>query len=734
MNIFRYLNRNKISSWQIYLPFLIIANLAYSLNDLAGWTITLSFFLLVPGYLLLSILGQEIKSRWETLNFSLGLSLLILIVSGLLLNSFHFFGLSRPLTTTNIFLTLDVVTLALLLLNKDHRINIGINKLQTKISREYIIVLTSLSLLPLLAIGGAIRLNNGASNILTMILFLVIPITIIFLIWRQQLKPIYLYGLFTIALSVLFSTSLRGWYITGHDIQHEFGVFQSTYINNLWTMSSHKGDPFNACLSITILPTILCKLTTIPAVDIYKTVFQIIFAFGILPVYYLIRRFKDERMALLGGFLFITFPTFLNDMPFLNRQEIAFVFFSLLVLVTFTKLGNRLKTTLSILLLLGLILSHYSSAYVTICLLILGWAIYPVLRYRIKDRQKITLPALRLPFILLALLFAFIWNVQITASNSNLISTLESTAKGIISQSSDRNGFVEYSLLGAKTTGQSPSQVLASYTNTDTSDAQYVPWANLPLTRTGAYLSHYFNVNSFDYLLHSLSAKIFQVLLLIGVIITAFRRKNKSEIELYFSALVIACTVMLTLWTLLPQISIDYDPTRLFQQSLMIVALPMIIALEFIFSFFGKRKHLLAAMILAILFLNLSGFIPQSLGGYLPQLSLNNSGEYYDFFYSHKGEIASANWFKKYHSEGSQLYMDTTSSATYIDYPVNTNILGKDSDNGYLYQSYTNVQSTLYRLGSTSGLIEYSDPSLTVSRNLIYSNQDSRIYNRKSDY
>ena len=87
-------------------------------------------------------------------------------------------------------------------------------------------------------------------------------------------------------LSILFSTSLRGWFITGHDIQHEFAVFQVASRAGYWSIAGHNGDPYNACLSITILPTIIAKITTISAAYVYKVVFQAIFAFGIVPIYF----------------------------------------------------------------------------------------------------------------------------------------------------------------------------------------------------------------------------------------------------------------------------------------------------------------------------------------------------------------------------------------------------------------------------------------------------------------
>ena len=73
---------------------LLLANLAYFTRDFLGWAVTLGFFLFVPGYLLLSCLKHGIKNHWEIASFSLGLSLLLIMVGGLALNSLHAFRLA----------------------------------------------------------------------------------------------------------------------------------------------------------------------------------------------------------------------------------------------------------------------------------------------------------------------------------------------------------------------------------------------------------------------------------------------------------------------------------------------------------------------------------------------------------------------------------------------------------------------------------------------------------------
>jgi uncharacterized membrane protein len=402
----KFFSRNKIQL--LILIVLAFANAAYLSHDFFGWLVTLVFFLFIPGYLLLNTLGHGLKSRWIISIYSFVLSLLIFMIGGLALNCLHAFGVMRPLTTLNIFATLDVITVVLLAFNKGDRLKLP--ALRIRASVEQVVVALVLSLLPLLGVAAAIRLNNGVSNLLTMILFAAIPLIFLLLIWRKNLKPLYPYAIFTMGLAVLLSFSLRGWIINANDIQHEFAIFNLTLSREYWNVAIPKGDPYNACLSLTILPTIIAKITTISAAYVYKVVFQIFFALGLVPIYFLIKKLSNARFALIGALIFISFPPFLNSMPYLNRQEIAFVFFGLLMLTTFLNLKRRPKTILTILLLLGVILSHYSTGYVVLSILAISWIIFKLLRVSVHRRsewQPFPIPALSQSIIIVGLLFTF---------------------------------------------------------------------------------------------------------------------------------------------------------------------------------------------------------------------------------------------------------------------------------------------------------------------------------------
>jgi uncharacterized membrane protein len=716
----------RLPLWTIIIPLLALANAAYLLNNIIGWALTLGFFLLAPGYLLLAQFKLKLESRWETAAFSMGLSILLLMLTGLALNSLHAFGLARPLTTPNVFAALDIVTLALLGVNLKKSFPLAVPIL--RLSYLEMAACTILTLLPLLAIGGAIRINNGASNVLTMTVFAIVPVTLVLLVWRKDLARIYPYAAFCIALAVLFSTSLRGWYVTGHDIQHEFRVFYGTN-HNAWWKVGNSGDPYNACLSITILPTIIAKITTISLPYVFKVVFQLVFALGVLPIYFLVKRIKNPTLALLNAFVFISFPAFLDDMPFINRQEMAFVFFGLMLSATFLKMSQKSKIVLTMLLIFGLILSHYSSGYTMLLLLLFSWAVFKVLNLRFHLHEA-KLPLLQPSIILSAILFTFLWNAQVTASTSNLRESASKTLHSLVGKDTHQDGFVQqYSLFGSSSHGNTVAESLTRYAGNQAGNVQYVAWQTLPITSFGKTVSTVIDVGQLNSMLHSSVAKVFQVLLLLGAALLIVRsRKSASQTELYFVSLVISCLALLALWAVLPQVSVDYTVIRLFQQTLAITALPIVLGAELLVFFAGRYKAHLATAFFGLVFLDLSGFIPQSLGGYLPQLSLNNAGVYYDYFYSQGSDIISSQWIAEHHNANEPVAMDTNSATTIENYWISEGLGGMTVDYAYIYQGAINTQRHIYRVFLGSGMVEFTDPKLTAGRNLLYTSSKDNIY------
>jgi len=223
-----------------------------------------------------------------------------------------------------------------------------------------------------LAVFGAVRLNNGAGAGVTLVALGVVLLTFAgLMLGRHQIEPgAVVATIYLLSAAILLMTSLRGWYTTGHDIQREFQVFQLTDLFGRWDMARYQ-DGYNACLSITILPTILGQWTRVAHPYVFKVFFQLLFALCPVMVYLLARRFVSGGMAILATMYFVAFPTFLQDMPFLNRQEIAFLFLAAGLLCLFNpdvELARRKRWFC--VLAVGMVTSHYSTTYVTVAVLL----------------------------------------------------------------------------------------------------------------------------------------------------------------------------------------------------------------------------------------------------------------------------------------------------------------------------------------------------------------------------
>ena len=194
------------------------------------------------------------------------------------------------------------------------------------------------------------------------------------LLWAGRLRAGVTGGaVYLLSAALLLMTSLRGWSVTGHDIQLEYRVFQLTAAQGKWDMSTFR-DPYNACLSITLLPTQMASLLHVDDPYIYKVFFQLLFAACPVMVFTLARRYFSDRVAILAVAYFIGFPTFFTDLPFLNRQEMALLFVAAAFLAMTNPLWRKRRRQLVLVAAaVGAELCHYSSSYVLFGTLAVAW-------------------------------------------------------------------------------------------------------------------------------------------------------------------------------------------------------------------------------------------------------------------------------------------------------------------------------------------------------------------------
>ncbi len=726
-------------------------------------TVSAAFLMYFPGKLLGSLIAPRTlqKGFWHDVSLSTGLSLVLLMVLGLIMSvTLPSFGLKAPLSAGPLTLAITLMTGALLGLNIAKRRVMFVPTPREHL-RPYALAVGGLvTLVPVLAGLGAISLNNGGGGILAGLSMAIIAITIAILSWRDKpsLAPIMPYAIYMISLGLLIGTSLRGYHITGHDVMQEFQVFQLTATNGVWNMAFLR-DAYNACLSITILPTILAKLTKLSDPYIYKILFQFMFALMPVALFITARRFASRRAAFLAAMLFVTFPVYLQDMSMLARQETAFLLLTLAFMVMFdTEIKPRIRSIFALILLGGMVLSHYSTSYITVDVLLSAKSLELFIRTwrRAIHRRAANIWApLSWTSILVIALFTYVWNGQITQTSKSITKTITAITQNIphLIDHAFVTGQSNYSLVG---TGYTPQQVFAAYTddaakfNRDMPADQYYPGSLTELypislrTETLSPPTSFaksIGIGNLDlYGIYEIGrqtyAKLLQLLIVLAVGIMLIKPRS-NRLPRQYQLIGISFMAMVVLQVLLPPSIIDYGLLRLLHQALIFLSLPVILmCLKFagwlrIPSSFQLRG---ISFVIIAFFLVLSGLANQITGGHKPALALSSTGFYYEAYYTHDDELAGFNWLRTHAPYGAIVNADEFARRKMVTYTgiyprpsMTPDTIGKDA---YVFISHSNTETGKLPVYYGGNLIYQSLPTdfLDDTKDEVYSTGSVSIY------
>jgi uncharacterized membrane protein len=424
----------------------------------------------------------------------------------------------------------------------------------------------------------------------------------------------------------------------------------------------------------------LRQMTGIPDAYVFKALYQAIFAAAPVIVYCVARRVGSRLIGVLAAIYFMAFPTFFTDLPFLCRQEIALLFFGAgLLVITNRHLTIRSRQVWFGLFGIGAVLSHYSTAYILIGVSVFAWITRRgvvlatrLLWYGRTDRRMsvqesyVSSAAVGLINIMVLVAVAVVWSGPITQSSGEVRHTVSQSVRGIIGVDNrdSRSNDTSYSIFFRPNIA--PGQRFAEYVNIEIAETetarqtgalyplaevtQYptplVESAELPLTGAGRALDDVgIPVPALNAALRQGAAVLVQVFVLIGFACTVLRRGPKLRMSVEYVVLSVGCFAFVIGQVMLPALSVEYGLLRAFQQSLFLLAPLLAGGSLAVFGWLGERRAVAFASGGAmVFFLSLTGVIPQVLGGYPPQLHLNNSGKYYDLYYPHAGEVSAIGW------------------------------------------------------------------------------------------
>ena len=647
--------------------------------------------LLFPAYLLATTELWGKSSVAERLSLGLVGTLLLLLVGGLAINTvLPLLGVARPLSTVPVLLLVDVIDVGLWFMRRRQpapfAVRIGPGVLGALEAR----VLTACGACVLLMVFGANRLNNGNGDALTMAgLGVALLALALLLLWADRLRTgVMGLAVYLLSAALLLMTSLRGWSVTGHDIQLEYRVFELTAAQGKWDMSTFR-DPYNACLSITLLPTQFSSLLHVDDPYIYKVFFQLLFAACPVMVFTLARRYFSDRVAILGVAYFIGFPTFFTDLPFLNRQEMALLFVAAAFLAMTNPLWRkRRRQFVLVAAAVGAELCHYSSSYVLFATLAIAWfgqtmfaRGWPPAWTRSDPRDApegrwstATTRTLGLGCLASILVVIVAWGGLATKTANGVTSEFNSAVSTFLHHGGGaKSASVNYGLFsggGSNNRSQlnqsvSNNTLLDQYRNetltqrakadpgtfiplsvVDRYETPSVPEPNLPVTSAGRALSRAgISPTTVNDVMRSLAAKGEQIFLLIGMLGLLLSRRRWGRVGREYYYLCAAAIAVLVAVTVLPDLSVEYGVLRVFQQALILVAPVIVVGSLTLLQPLGRwwRRALTGTLGLAF-FASTTGLIPQALGGYPAQLNLNDSGQYYDLYYMTPQQEAAVNW------------------------------------------------------------------------------------------
>jgi len=686
--------------------------------------------------------------------------------------------ITKPLSLPRILITFDAMLLIFACLAFKRNADLGLKIELPRVGLLNLSFFVAPVILLTLSVLGAVVLNNNGSNTISMLMLGGTAIYVFFAFFlRDKLNEnIFPWAILTTSISFLLTGWLRSWFVSGADINLEYHIFQLVKENQYWSMSLFN-SAYTACLSVTILPAVLSFFMNINDQYIFKLIIPLIFSITPVCVYLFFRRYATSALAFLAAFFFMSQPVFMSWWWIPIRQEIAFLFFALVLLVLFSKTISSLqKNILLLVFLFSMAVSHYSTTYIALSLLILTYVICLIYR-KTRSRQIISRIYKKIIlngedelentkyyisglFLLAAIMFTFIWYAQLTKISGNLVEFAQKTTQNMgqifnddiradgaslgmqlnifFKQKDDSlllQNYIEKASNIYKTKSYIktyPQKVIDKY------KIEVIPGFLMQL-KTNKIIA------AVIYFFQGLVQKMVKIFIILYIFCLIVIRLKKINIDIEYKVMIFVSLFSLMAMMVLPFASIDYDLMRQYQQLLVILSLPLVLGgfIVFIFLKNDKFRNSIAIMVFLLYFLFISGFIPQIIGKDFPGLQLNNSGGSYDELYVHETEVKSSEWLFKNRANDELIYAD---SRAYYKLWFSSNVReGKITrenkiirevfpstidKNAYVYSSRTNTLKGVAYASISGDLINYNFPAefLNQNKNLIYSNGESKVF------
>jgi uncharacterized membrane protein len=376
------------------------------------------YFTIVPGLLITILMNLNKLEFVKKFVFWIGLSLFIIIFTGLGLNYLYPF-ISEPLSLFPLFVTFNIIIILLSIIayhkNQEEFKIQKIFNFKVDTNNKLISPMIFSTIFPFLAFFGTYLMNITNNNSILLLLLFLIPIYFVVIIGlRNKISnSTYPFAILMVSLSFFLMHGLTSNYLIGRDNHLEFFYFQYT-LHNYHLDTNIFNTPLNNCLSVNILPTIYSVLTSIKGIYVFKILFGFIGSIIPLIIYVISRKIVGNKYAIFVALLVLFQMNFIELLS-LIRQEFALIFFFLAVLVIFdSDLSNINKKILFIIFMFSVIVSHYSTAFIGLAMTV-PIILIPFIKKVFNDKK---IRPINFDILAFLGLFSYIWYFIVAKSQS----------------------------------------------------------------------------------------------------------------------------------------------------------------------------------------------------------------------------------------------------------------------------------------------------------------------------
>lgn len=217
-----------------------------------------------------------------------------------------------------------------------------------------------------------------------------------FLMPTRATGPSRLTVLSSSLLTALWQVQFRGGWLSGWDIQHEYSVAATAVHEGVFPIVMPRGynsDAYRSMLSLTVWPAQVHALTGLTLRTVLGLLPALALVATMVVVWLLANEWVGERLSTFLAVVFVAgFIPYIQVMPEVTRQCWAFLFFALVLLGMASRtFAGRRSWPFIVVALLGVTVTHYTTALLTIGMVLAGWTLMFIVSPAKRDHIVSTL-------------------------------------------------------------------------------------------------------------------------------------------------------------------------------------------------------------------------------------------------------------------------------------------------------------------------------------------------------